>query len=193
MTSLSDNSLAALVQRVASTDPAPGAGPSLAWTCALAAALVEMVSAIALGKDPTEAAATASRRDRAATLRAQALELADRDVVAYSEVLSVLRRRDEPGHGGRLRKALSDAADPPLAIVEIAAELCSLAADAACEARGAVRGEAITAAVLAEAVVRAGTPIVDLNLAGARDDPRAARVRELAPVARAGLDRALGT
>lgn len=193
MTSLSDSSLAALVQRVASTDPAPGAGPSLAWTGALAAALVEMVSAIALRNEATNAAAIASRRDRAAALHAQLLELADHDVVAYSEVLSVLRRRDEPGHGGRLREALSDAADPPLAIVEIAAEISSLAADAACEARGAVRGEAITAAVLAEAVVRAGAPLVDLNLAGARLDPRRARVRELAALARAGLDRALGT
>lgn len=192
MTSLSDSSLASLVQRVASTDPAPGAGPSLAWTCALAAALVEMVSAITLRSDPTDAAAVASRRDRAAALRAQALELADHDVAAYSDVLSALRRRGEPGHGGRLRQALSDAADPPLAIVEIAAEISSLAADAAGEARGAVRGEAITAAVLAEAVVRGGAPLVDLNLAGARDDPRRARVREVAAVARAGLDRALG-
>jgi len=192
MTSLSDSSLAALVQRVASTDPAPGAGPSLAWTCALAAALVEMVSAITLSGDPADAAAIAARRDRAAALRAQALELADRDVVAYSGVLAALRRRDEPGHGGRLRKALSDAADPPLAIMEIAAELSSLAADAASAARGAVRGEAVTAAVLAEAVVRAAAPLVELDLAGARDDPRRARVSELAPVARAGLDRALG-
>jgi hypothetical protein len=41
-------------------------------------------------------------------------------------------------------------------------------------------------------VVRAGTPLVDLNLGGAPDDPRRARVRELAEDARADLDRALG-
>ena len=191
MTSLSDSSLAALVERVASSDPAPGAGPSAAWTCALAAALVEMVSAVALRKDAADAAAVERRRRRAAELRASVLELADRDVAAYTAVLAVLRRRDEPGHGSRLRAALSEAADPPLAIVAIAAELTRLAADAAAEARGGVRGEAITAAILAEAVVRAGLPLVDLNLAGAPADPRRARVRELAADARGDLDRAL--
>jgi formiminotetrahydrofolate cyclodeaminase len=191
VTGLSDSSLAALVGRVASIDPAPGAGPSAAWTCALAAALVEMVSAVALRKEPVDAAAAERRRDRAASLRAQALELADRDVAAYTAVLAVLRRRDEPGHGTRLRVALSDAADPPLAIVEIAAEVTRLAADAAAEARGGVRGEAMTAAILAEAAVRAGIPLVDLNLAGAREDPRRRRVRELAQAAGADLERAV--
>jgi formiminotetrahydrofolate cyclodeaminase len=191
MSSLSDTSLAALTERVASIDPAPGAGPSAAWTCSLAAALVEMVNGVALGKEPVDPGAVERRRDRAAVLRVGALALADEDVAAYSEVIAVLRRRDEPGHGRRLREALSRAADPPMRIVEIAAEVTRLAADAAAEARGGVRGEAMTAAVLGEAVVRAGIPLVDLNLAGAPDDPRRARVRELAEGARADLDRAL--
>jgi methenyltetrahydrofolate cyclohydrolase len=192
MTPLSESTLGALVERVASSDPAPGAGPSAAWTCALAAALVEMVSAVALRKDPPDAAVAERRRDRAAALRASALDLADEDVTAYTAVLGVLARRAEPGHGARLRAALSAAADPPLAIVEIAAELTGLAADAAAEARGGVRGEALTAAILAEAVVRAGLPLVDLNLASAPDDPRRARVRQLAEAARDDLSRALG-
>jgi formiminotetrahydrofolate cyclodeaminase len=189
--SLSETSLAVLAERVASIEPAPGAGPSAAWTCSLAAALVEMVSGVVLGQDPVDPAAVERRRDRAAVLRAGALALADEDVAAYSEVIAVLRRRDEPGHAGRLREALSRAADPPLRIVELAAEVTRLAADAAAEARGGVRGEAMTAAVLGEAVVRAGIPLVDLNLASVRDDPRRARVRELAEGARADLDRAL--
>jgi formiminotetrahydrofolate cyclodeaminase len=198
---LAERTLAELVARVASADPAPGAGPSLAWTCTLAAALVEMASAVALRQlaagDPAEAgadtrAAATRRRDRAGALRADALALADEDVAAYTEVMAVLGRRDEPGHGGRLRRALAEAADPPLRIVEIAAEVTRLAADAASVARGGVRGEAITAAVLAEAVVRAGAPILDLNLAGAPHDPRRARVRALADGARADLDRAVG-
>ena len=192
MTSLSDSSLAALARQVASSDPAPGAGPSAAWTCALAAALVEMVSAVALRKDADDPVAAASRRDRAAALRARALELADEDVRAYTAVLAVLRRRDEPGHGGRLRAALSEAADPPLALVQVAAEITRLAADAAAAARGAVRGEAMTAAILAEAVARAGLPLVELNLASAPEDPRRARVRELAEAARGDLGRAIG-
>ena len=122
-TPLDGLSLATLTDRVASTDPAPGAGPSLAWTCSLAAALVEMgVSAITLPKDGRDVAAVERRRERAAALRAAALDLADEDMAAYTAVLEVLRRRAEPGHGGRLRAALSAAADPPLAIVEVASE-----------------------------------------------------------------------
>jgi formiminotetrahydrofolate cyclodeaminase len=192
LTQLADSPLATLAERVASTDPSPGAGPTLAWTCALAGSLVEMVSAVMLAKEPDGDAGAAGRRDRAGELRAQALALADTDAAAYTEVLAVLRRRQEPGHGPRLRAALSAAADPPLAIAEIAAELTRLAAAAAATARGGVRGEAVTAAVLAEAVVRAGVPVIEMNLASAPEDPRRARAQELAAGAAADLARAVG-
>ena len=187
----SDRALGDVVEQIASTDPTPGAGPSLAWTCAFAAALVEMVTGVALRHDPADPAAVRRRRDRATTLRTLALELADRDASAYSAVLGVLERRGEPGHSERLRDALSHAADPPLSIAQAAAEVTCLAADAASEARGGVRGEAMTAAVLGEAVVRAIVPVVDLNLAGTPDDPRRAVVSGLARDARAHLDRAV--
>jgi formiminotetrahydrofolate cyclodeaminase len=186
---LADSSLAVVLERVASSDPAPGAGPSAAWTCALAAALVEMVSAVALRQQPRAAGAVEARRRRAAELRATALELAERDIAVYGDVLAVARRRGEAGHAQRLRDALGAAADPPIAIVAAAAEVTRLAADAAGEARGGIRGEAITAAVLAEAVARAGVSIAELNLAGAPEDPRLGRVRALAQAARADRDR----
>ena len=170
--------MAALLERVASSDPAPGAGPSAAWTCALAAALVEMVSAVALRKEPEDAGAVEARRERAAELCATALALAERDIAAYRDVLAVGRRRGEAGHAQRLRDA-----------VEVAAEVTRLAADAAGEARGGIRGEAVTAAVLAEAVARAGVSIAELNLAGVPEDPRLGRVRALAQAARADRER----
>jgi formiminotetrahydrofolate cyclodeaminase len=192
MNSLSESSMSAIADRVASTHPAPGAGPSAAWTCALAAALVEMVSGVELAKDSADPGVAQDRLDRAVALRTRALELADADVAAYSAVLEERRHRKEKGHSAHLRDALSAAADPPLQIVEAAAEVARLAADAAAEAHGAVRGEAYTAVILAEAVTRAGLPLVDLNLGGAPADPRHARVRELAESARADLARALG-
>ena len=99
------------------------------------------------------------------------------------------RRRDEPGHAQRLREALLEAADPIVAIVETAAELATLAADAAAQARGGVRGEAVTAVTLAAAVAQAGAPLVELNLGGARDDPRLDQVRRAAQRAREACDR----
>jgi formiminotetrahydrofolate cyclodeaminase len=184
--------LAELLQRVASVEPTPGAGPSLAWTCALAAGLVEMVSAVSLGQEPQGPNAIVQRRDRAATLREVALSLAETDAAAYRAVIAVQQRRKQAGHAARLRDALHAAADPPVAIVEAAGEVTRLAADAIADARGGVRGEAMTAAVLGAAVVHAGAVLVELNLAGARDDPRLARVRQLGEAADSERDRALG-
>ncbi len=88
----------------------------------------------------------------------------------------------------RLRQALKDAADPIVAIIDAAAELAMLGAEAAAQARGGVRGEAITAVMLAAAVAQAGVPLVELNLAGAPGDPRLDRVRSAALRAQAACD-----
>jgi formiminotetrahydrofolate cyclodeaminase len=183
MAPFADRPLAEIVASVASRDPTPGAGPSLAWTCALAAALVEMVSAVTLRQDPGLPTAVEARRERAHALRLGALSLADLDAAAYGEVLTVQRRRDEPGHPQRLRQALADAADPLVRIVQTAGEVAELAAAAVADARGAVRGEAMTALVLAEGVARGGGPLVALNLAGDPQDPRRALVSEAAAAA----------
>jgi methenyltetrahydrofolate cyclohydrolase len=187
-----DLPLAEIVDAVAARDPTPGAGPSLAWTCALAAALVEMVSAVTLRKEPDSPAAIEARLDRAQALRTTALSLADLDATAYREVLAVQRRRDEPGHQRRLRQALADAADPLVQIIESAREVAELAAGAVADARGGVRGEAITALVLAESVARGGVPLVELNLASDPQDPRRGHVREAAAAAADALERTLG-
>ena len=189
MADLVDLSFTQLTQSIASSQPTPGAGPSLACACAIAAALVEMVTAVALNKEQTDPGAVQARHDHAAALRLQALSLADVDMAAYENVLAVQRRRDEPGHAQRLREALLEAADPIVAIVETAAELATLAADAAAQARGGVRGEAVTAVTLAAAVAQAGAPLVELNLGGARDDPRLDQVRRAAQRAREACDR----
>jgi formiminotetrahydrofolate cyclodeaminase len=186
-----DLTLAEVIASVASREPTPGAGPSLAWTCALAAGLVEMTSAVMLRKKPGSPAAIEARRERAGALRETAMSLADRDAAAYRQVLAAQRRRDEPGHPQRLRQALADAADPLVHIVQTAREVSELAAAAVVDARGAVRGEAITALVLAESVARAGVPLVELNLASAPEDSRRALVREAAAAAAADLQRTL--
>jgi formiminotetrahydrofolate cyclodeaminase len=192
MSPFADLSLTEIVESVAARDPTPGAGPSLAWTCALAAALVEMVSAVTLRKEPKSPRAIEARRDRAHQLRTTALALADEDAAAYGNVLAVQRRRDEPGHPQRLRQALADAAEPLVRIIETAREVSELATGAVADARGGVRGEALTAVVLAESVARGGVPLVELNLASDPQDPRRAHVREAAAAAADALAQTLG-
>jgi formiminotetrahydrofolate cyclodeaminase len=184
--------LSQILDAVAARDPTPGAGPTLAWTCALAAGLVEMVSAVTLRKEPDAPETIEARRDRAQALRMTALSLADRDAAAYRAVLEVQRRRDEPGHPQRLREALAAAADPLVHIIETAREVADLATEAVTDARGGVRGEAMTALVLSESVARGGVPLVELNLAGDPQDPRRAQVREAAAAATEALQRTIG-
>jgi len=179
------SSFAALLERVASSDPVPGAGPAAAWTCALAAALVEMVCAVMTQREADEDAARADRGERAAAIRSTAIALAGRDMDAYREVLAVR----SSGDMSLRHAALAAAADPPLAIAQAAAELTALAAEAFAGERGGLRGEAATAAVLAEAATRAAAAIVNFNLAGDPGDPRRARAGELVAQAAAQLAR----
>ncbi|HEY1568402.1 MAG TPA: cyclodeaminase/cyclohydrolase family protein [Solirubrobacteraceae bacterium] len=192
MADFADLTLAQIMDAVAAREPTPGAGPTLAWTCALAAALVEMVSAVSLRQEPKDPQAIERRRERAHALRTAALELAERDAAAYREVLAVQRRREEPGHPQRLRQALADAADPLVSIVQTAREVAELAGAAVTDARGGVRGEAMTALVLAEGVARGAVPLVELNLAGDPADPRRALVREAASATADALQHTLG-
>jgi formiminotetrahydrofolate cyclodeaminase len=182
------SSLSELLERVASSEPVPGAGPAAAWTCALSASLVEMVCAVMIRREPDEDQARSVRSERASALRVGALALAESDMDAYSDVLAARRQ----GGGALLHSALAAAAGPPLAIAEAAAEVAALAADAFADARGGVRGEAATAALLAEGAARGAAGIVAFNLAGEPSDPRCARARELVEAARAARARVEG-
>lgn len=181
-----------LVQSVASADPTPGAGPSLAWVCALAAGLIEMVNAVLLKHGPPDAHVLEVNRQRANARRQLALSLADVDIDAYRRVIEAQRDRDRPGRSDRLRRAMLDAAEPIISILETAAELSRLAADAAETARGGVRGEAIAALLLSSAVADGAARVARMNLAGALDDPRHDRIRELATAAEHQRARVLG-
>src|ERR671916_592531 len=120
MAGLADLPLGALLDVVASTDPAPGGGSSAAVGSALAAALVEMTAG--LGSDPETAV-------RARELRERALELADEDLSSYAPVLEALRLpADDPERTGRVQAALTAASRTPLAIAETSAELAELGA-----------------------------------------------------------------
>jgi formiminotetrahydrofolate cyclodeaminase len=192
-TEFAARSLWGLLDALASPVPTPGAGPAVAWTCAVAAALVEMVSAIATGDDEAARSAAAARRERAFKLRLRAIELAQADTAAYQHILAARRQPAGPDRTRRVREALAAAADPPLAIAEIAAELAGLAADAAGLARGGVRGEAAAAAILADAAAAACPPMLHLDLASQPADPRLARGDQLAADAHRHRERATGT
>lgn len=173
------SSVAALLADVAAPTPAPGGGSSAAVACALAAALVEM---------------SAGGHERAAALRARALELADADLGSYAPVIEAQRLpADNPTRAERMQVALSEASEVPLAVAEVGAEVAELAAGLAHTGGRHLEGDASAGALLAEAATRAAARLVELNLAEQPGDPRLAAAREHAARAwsarsRLGLD-----
>jgi formiminotetrahydrofolate cyclodeaminase len=130
---------------------------------------------------------------RAERLRLRAAPLAQEDAIAYGRVLAAYRTPDDGDPDARrqpIQRALSGATDVPLAIAETGAMVAEMAARLAREGNPNLRGDAVVAALLAEAGVRAAAVLVEINMtAGEIADDRLERVGEF--VARARGQRGL--
>lgn len=130
----------------------------------------------------SDAAGLIERADR---LREEASRLAEADAEAYGRVIAAQRA------GSGVKEALSEAADVPLAIAEVGAEVSGIAVRLAEEGNPNLRGDAITAVQLSGAGVCAAAALVEINLSAAgiaeTDDrlDRAQRLTESA--AKAGV------
>ncbi|MDQ3377435.1 MAG: cyclodeaminase/cyclohydrolase family protein [Actinomycetota bacterium] len=184
--------LGGFLDLVASREPAPGGGASVAVAVALAAALTAMAARFS-----TEHLADADGlAGRAEGLRGEVVLLARADAVAYGRVLDANRAPRDVGEEERrqrIREALTEAADVPLSIAGIGAEVVGISARLAEEGNPNLRGDAVTAAVLAGAGVRAAATLVEINVsAGGADDGRLSRVAELRATAAAAQEAAEG-
>jgi len=193
MTGLADRPLVALLDVVASTDPAPGGGSSAALAAALAASLLEMAACLELARETPDPALTEALPNRARELRAQALALADRDLSSYVPVIDARRLpAGHPERAERLEGALTEASRVPLAIAEAATEAAELGARVTIASNPAVRGDALAGVLIAEAAAAAAVSLVELNLAG-RDDVDLARARDARRRAHEAREDALAT
>ncbi len=170
---------------LAEPGPGPAGGSAAALATTMAAGLVRLVARVS--RDWEEAPGIAAQ---AAALGDRSLLLADDDHRVYAEALAQL---DAPDRDAALGKALRDAARVPLQIAETAADVAALAALAAREGAEAVRGDAWTAAVLAEAASTAAAGLVRVNLATRPDDDLRTRAEAAARAAVAARDVALAT
>jgi formiminotetrahydrofolate cyclodeaminase len=176
---------------VASREPAPGGGASSAVAVALAAALTAMAARFST-EHLADADGLAGRADE---LRGEVVLLAPADAAAYGRVLDAQRtpREDEEARRRKVREALTEAADVPLSVAGIGAEVAGIAARLVEGGNPNLRGDAVTAAVLAGAGVRAAAALVEINLsAGGADDGRLSRVAELRATAAAAQGAAEG-
>jgi formiminotetrahydrofolate cyclodeaminase len=179
---LSNESLDDFLEAVAEAEPAPGGGTSSAVTTALAAALVEMAARIGgdgaeEGEDADDTDRSAGPAARAAELRAEALRLAEEELTSYGPVLKAATPADRT-------TALDAASEPPAQIAEAAAEVAELGVEVARSASPAVRGDALTGVILAEAAASAAARLVETNITSGPVFDRARQAAEQAAAAR---------
>lgn len=160
-----------LLDRVASAQPGPAGGTVAALVVAMAAGLCAMAARLATDH-LRHAPELVARSER---LRARATPLARADAQAYARVLAAPREQ-------RREAARSAATDVPLEVAGIAAEVADLAGELAHGGKPDLRGDALTAVCLAEAVASACAHLVAINLAGT-DDVRIAEASRLAAAA----------
>jgi glutamate formiminotransferase/formiminotetrahydrofolate cyclodeaminase len=168
--------------------PSPCGGSAAALAGAMAASLVRLVAHRA--PDWVEAPGVAAQ---AGVLRARLLQLAEDDVRAYAAAMEALAAAREAG-GGRdhlIGVALERAAEVPLAVAAAAADVAELAAEASKHGSPALRPDATTAALLAEAASRSSARLVEVNLAMLEGDPRERDARASAAAAARARERAL--
>jgi formiminotetrahydrofolate cyclodeaminase len=194
MLALADRPFKDLLEDVAAERPAPGGGCSAAWTCALAAGLVEMSASFTLAQ-PRYAELHPRMTEihtRARDLRSRVLEIAEEELHAYAPVLGALRLpADDPDRPARLDAALSAAAGSPLAVADAAAEIAELAAEVARTGNRHLHGDAVAGVLLGEAACRAAARLVEINLARQPGDDRLQQTAQLVGRAAAARDGAL--
>jgi len=173
-----DVALGSFLELVSAAEPAPGGGSAAAIAVGLAAGLCVMSARLSTRQlpDAPDLVVTAERlRDRAAAL-------CQADADAYGRLMSASRGPFGPDPADRERRvaaALSRATDVPLAVVETGVAVVALAARIAERGNLRLRGDAVTAALLAEAGARAAAVLVLINLEGLGEDTRRQGVAEL--------------
>lgn len=158
--------LGRFLDELASGEPTPGGGAAAALAVALGAGLVAMAARFSSAQ-VADAPALAAQAD---ALRARVAPLAQADAAAYTEVLAAYAGPRGPGRADRIRAALAEAAAVPRAVAQVAAQVVELADRLAREGNPNLRGDAVAAAVLADAGARVAAQLVDINTAAAPGD-----------------------
>jgi formiminotetrahydrofolate cyclodeaminase len=159
---------------------ASGGGPLAARVTASAAELLAQIARASREVWP-EAAGVAAQAE---SLHDRAAPLADLATRAYQDALGA------EGGDYELGRAYARAAEPPLRIVEAAADVAELAALIAAQGNPALRADAVAAGLLAAAAAAAAAELVAVNLTMSANDERTRRARNLAEGAARAVDTA---
>jgi formiminotetrahydrofolate cyclodeaminase len=169
--SLAELTVRDLARRLASRDPTPGGGSASALGGALAAALVEMVAELTVGRPEYAHVDPVARQigSAAAELRGALLDAAEQDATAYDAVADARRLpRETDEEKAARRAAIGEASvaatEVPLRVVRLATEVLGLAARIASVGNRNAISDAGVAALFAAAAARGAAFNVTINL-----------------------------
>jgi formiminotetrahydrofolate cyclodeaminase len=168
-----------LLDQVAAPGRTPGGGSVAALVTAAAAGLLAKVarsSAERWQDAPGIAAQAEALRDRAAPL-------AQRDADEYEAALRAQGEQSQESGERRdfaLGRAFARAAEPPLEIAAIAADIARLSVTVAQAGDPALRADAVAAGLLSAAAAASAAELVAVNLTASDKDERVLRARKLA-------------
>lgn len=183
---LTDEPLNALLEELAAPRAVPGGGSALAAALAVAAAVVQMAARLSAESWPDAAGVAA----QAESLRERAAALVDEDAEAFRRALEAQKTSPDADPSAERRdfvlgQALAAAAEPPLQLARLAADVAELSAAVAERGEPRVHADAVAAAALAAGVAHGARELVAVNLTAAPGDPRVQEAARLADAAAA--------
>lgn len=188
---LLDLPLRELLDEVAARGRTPGGGSVAALVTAAAAGLLAKV-ARSSGEGWPDAPGIAAQAE---ALRDRAAPLAQLDADEYEAALRA-QSDDSQEQGERrdfmLGRAFARAAEPPLEIAAIAADVSRLSVTIAERGEPALRADAVAAALLSAAAAAVAAELVAVNLTASAADERVLRARRLAEEAAEAAEEARG-
>jgi len=169
-------SLVAFSSEVASEKPVPGGGSASAYSVAIAASLVSMVSRLTLKKVEYEKYWPAAKEILAESekLRTQSLTFVDRDAQSFDALMKAYRLpketdSDKQSRSKEIQTRLKDAAQVPLETAEFAARIIYVASKLAEYANVNALSDIRTAIFLAQAGFQGASANVATNLTEIKD------------------------
>ena len=183
------------LEALAAVTPTPGGGSAAAYGGAMAAALVEMVARLTIGKKKYAEveAEMQSILERAGELRDELTTAVVQDSAAFEQVMSAFRMPKDALEQAEARSAAIEAAtleatQVPLHVANLAVEVLRLAARAVGAGNINTICDAGSGAALAEAALAGASLNVQVNLANLKDREIAERlideIRQLEKTAR---------
>jgi methenyltetrahydrofolate cyclohydrolase len=187
-----------LLERLGSSQPAPGGGAASAVSGALGAALVQMTANMTIGRPRFARVEDQARRisQRAGELRQRLMQLADADAQAFDQVSAAYKLphtndAEKKARSQAIQSGLISATEVPLETARLCAQVIEVAEEAAPILNPTVISDVLVGALLADAALRSAAVNVEINVASMSDTAAADRfASQLASVREAAQGRA---